>query len=40
MSCVNFGDRNSGYQVGVNKGVINLPAGEFNGVDDGSGEID
>jgi hypothetical protein len=29
MGCVNFGDGNLGYQVGVNKGVINLPAGEF-----------
>ncbi|KAJ5532209.1 hypothetical protein N7494_008761 [Penicillium frequentans] len=26
MSCVKFGDRNSGYQVGVNEGVINFPA--------------
>jgi hypothetical protein len=29
MGCVNFGDGNLGYQVGVNKGVINLSAGEF-----------
>ncbi|KAJ5388436.1 hypothetical protein N7509_010977 [Penicillium cosmopolitanum] len=26
MGCVNFGDRNSGYQVGINNGVVNLPA--------------
>ncbi|CAI7622755.1 unnamed protein product [Penicillium pancosmium] len=26
MGCVTFGDGNLGYQVGVNKGVINLPA--------------
>lgn len=30
MSCVNFGDRNSGYQVGINNGVVNLPAGELS----------
>ncbi|KAJ5810431.1 uncharacterized protein N7503_002649 [Penicillium pulvis] len=26
MSCVNFGDKNSGYQVGINEGVINFSA--------------
>ena len=39
MNCTNFGDLNSGYQVGINNGLIQLSAGKFYCTADGSDRL-